>query len=67
MPGCGGAFKLVPEDFEVEELPAYQPSGKGEHLYLWVEKRGRDTREVVKRALAQTLRRATRARSAARG
>ena len=48
VPGCGGAFKLVPEDFEVEELPAYLPSGEGEHLYLWVEKRGRDTREVVK-------------------
>ena len=54
MPGCGGAFKLVPEDFEVEELPAYLPSGEGEHLYLWVEKRGRDTREVV-RALAAAL------------
>jgi tRNA pseudouridine13 synthase len=54
VPGCGGAFKLVPEDFEVEELPAYQPSGEGEHLYLWVEKRGRDTREVVK-ALASAL------------
>jgi tRNA pseudouridine13 synthase len=54
VPGCGGAFKLVPEDFEVEELPAYEPSGEGEHLYLWVEKRGRDTREVVK-ALAGAL------------
>jgi tRNA pseudouridine13 synthase len=54
VPGCGGAFKLVPEDFEVEELPAYLPSGEGEHLYLWVEKRGRDTREVV-RALSAAL------------
>jgi tRNA pseudouridine13 synthase len=54
VPGCGGAFKLVPEDFEVEEVPAYQPSGEGEHLYLWVEKRGRDTRELV-RALAQAV------------
>jgi len=54
VPGCGGAFKLVPEDFEVEEVPAYLPSGEGEHLYLWLEKRGRDTREVVK-ALALAL------------
>lgn len=54
VPGCGGAFKLVPEDFEVEEVPAYAPSGEGEHLYLWLEKRGRDTREVVK-ALASAL------------
>ncbi|RKH05990.1 tRNA pseudouridine(13) synthase TruD [Corallococcus sp. CA053C] len=54
IPGCGGAFKLSPEDFEVEELPAYLPSGEGTHLYLWVEKRGRDTREVV-RALATAM------------
>ena len=54
VPGCGGAFKLVPEDFEVEEVPAYLPGGEGEHLFLWVEKRGRDTREVV-RALSQSL------------
>src|SRR6476659_4518714 len=52
VPGCGGVFKVSPEDFEVEELPAYLPSGEGEHLFLWVQKRGRDTREVV-RALAQ--------------
>lgn len=54
VPGCGGAFKLAPEDFEVEEVPAYLPSGEGTHLYLWLEKRGRDTREVV-RTLAQAL------------
>ncbi|MBJ6761862.1 tRNA pseudouridine(13) synthase TruD [Myxococcaceae bacterium JPH2] len=54
VPGCGGGFKLAPEDFEVEELPAYLPSGDGTHLYLWIEKRGRDTREVV-RALSQSL------------
>ena len=34
-------LKQVPEDLEVEELPAYPPSGEGEHLFLWVEKRGR--------------------------
>ncbi len=27
------------EDFVVEEIPAYEPAGEGEHLYLWVEKR----------------------------
>jgi len=40
LPGVGGRLKSVPEDFEVEELPAYQPSGEGDFLYLWVEKRG---------------------------
>jgi tRNA pseudouridine13 synthase len=39
LPGIGGRIKAVPEDFEVEEVPAYQPSGQGDHLYLWVEKR----------------------------
>jgi tRNA pseudouridine13 synthase len=40
IPGIGGKIKQVPEDFEVEEIPAYQPSGTGEFLYLWIEKRG---------------------------
>lgn len=33
-----GEIKTLCEDFEVEEVPAYEPSGEGEHLYLWVEK-----------------------------
>src|SRR5437763_11239975 len=39
LPGIGGRIKELPEDFEVEELPAYRPSGEGDYLYLWVEKR----------------------------
>jgi tRNA pseudouridine13 synthase len=39
LPGIGGALKHVPEDFEVEEVPAYEPCGEGEHLFLWIEKR----------------------------
>src|SRR5690348_16018846 len=39
LPGIGGRIKTVPEDFEVEEIPAYEPSGSGDFLYLWVEKR----------------------------
>lgn len=34
-----GVLKSEPEDFIVEEIPAYLPSGSGEHLYLWIEKR----------------------------
>ena len=52
VPGCGGVFKAAPEDFEDEELPAYGPSGEGEHLLVWVEKRGHTTPEVA-RALAR--------------
>jgi tRNA pseudouridine13 synthase len=40
LPGIWGHIKALPEDFEVEEIPAYQPSGEGHFLYLWVEKRG---------------------------
>jgi tRNA pseudouridine13 synthase len=39
FPGLGGQVKTEPEDFEVEEIPAYAPSGQGDFLYLWVEKR----------------------------
>jgi tRNA pseudouridine13 synthase len=39
LPGIGGRIKQVLEDFEVEEIPAYEPGGSGEFLYLWIEKR----------------------------
>ena len=39
LPGIGGRLKEHPDDFVVEEIPAYEPSGTGEHLYLWIEKR----------------------------
>ena len=52
IPGSGGRIKDRPEDFEVEELPAYQPSGEGTHLYLWIEKVEVDT-QAVARALAK--------------
>ena len=35
----GGIMKREPEDFQVEEIPAYLPSGEGDFHYLWVEKR----------------------------
>jgi tRNA pseudouridine13 synthase len=40
LPGMGGRIKCEPEDFDVEELPAYEPCGEGDFLYLWIEKRG---------------------------
>ena len=54
LPGIGGSTRIVPEDFAVEELPLYPASGKGEHLYLTVEKTGRTTPEVM-RELARAL------------
>lgn len=38
IPGIGGELKITPEDFVVEEIPIYLPSGDGEHLFLWIEK-----------------------------
>lgn len=39
LPGIAGRIKVEPEDFEVEEIPAYLPSGSGEFLYFRIEKR----------------------------
>lgn len=46
---CGGAIGPDPEHFVVEEVPAYPLSGEGEHLFLWIEKKGLNTTEVAKR------------------
>jgi tRNA pseudouridine13 synthase len=54
LPGIQGSLKQSPEDFLVEEIPAYLPSGSGEHLYLWVEKRGLNTADAA-RTLARAL------------
>ena len=40
-------LKTRPEDFEVCEIPAVEPAGDGEHLWLHVEKTGRATRDVA--------------------
>lgn len=44
--GIGGALKARPEDFLVEELPLYNPSGEGEHLFMLVEKREMTTLQL---------------------
>jgi tRNA pseudouridine13 synthase len=48
LPGTG----LAPEDFIVEEIPLYRPSGEGEHTFVRVEKRLRNS-EGVRRELAR--------------
>jgi tRNA pseudouridine13 synthase len=54
LPGTGGLHKATPEDFVVDELPAYPPSGEGGHTFLRIEKRGLTTAEAVAR-LARAL------------
>ncbi|MCW8808491.1 MAG: tRNA pseudouridine(13) synthase TruD [Rhodanobacter sp.] len=58
LPWAYGAPPLIaqlrasPEDFRVEEILGYDADGKGEHLLLWVEKRGANT-DWVARELAK--------------
>ena len=40
-------FKQTPRDFVVEELPLYDFSGEGEHLILFIRKKGLSTLELV--------------------
>lgn len=49
-PACGQALlKATAEDFQVDEVLDIQLSGTGEHLWLWVEKRGLNTEEAARR------------------
>lgn len=45
-------LRATPEDFRVDEVPLYRPTGEGEHTFVLVEKRERTTEEVA-RELAQ--------------
>jgi tRNA pseudouridine13 synthase len=47
LPGTSGMLKSVPEDFLVEEIPAYAPAGEGPHTFLFVEKRGLNSEEAL--------------------
>jgi tRNA pseudouridine13 synthase len=42
-----GRYKTTPEDFAVDEIPAYLPSGQGDHVWLFVEKRGLSTFDLL--------------------
>lgn len=47
LPGVGGVLRQRPEDFLVDEQPLYQPRGEGEHIYLFVQKRGMTTQQAA--------------------
>src|SRR5688572_24187805 len=55
LPGTAGRIKTEPEDFRVDELSLYDPTGEGAHLLLRIEKRGMTTHEAVRR-IAHALR-----------
>ena len=47
LKGIGGQIKCHEEDFFVEEIPLYEPSGQGDHTFVSVEKRRRTTEDVA--------------------
>ena len=49
-----GTIKARPEDFVVEEIPAYSPLGEGEHVFVRFTKRDVTTLDAV-RAIARAL------------
>ncbi len=49
LPPIGGYIEGPPEDFQVEELPAYPPSGEGEHFFVHVRKRQLTTGQLLDR------------------
>jgi len=48
LPPIPGRVRERPEDFLVDEIPLYDPCGEGEHIYLYVEKRGMATTLLVR-------------------
>ena len=45
--GIGGTIRNQYEDFYVEEIPEIIPQGEGPNIYIWIEKLGRTTLDVV--------------------
>ena len=54
LPGVGGQLRAAPDTFIVEEIPLYEASGAGQHLYVNVTKEELTTREV-QRGLAEAF------------
>jgi tRNA pseudouridine13 synthase len=52
-PQSKGAFKTVPEDFQVEEVLGYELTGEGEHIYVWLEKQNLNTAFVAEQLAKQ--------------
>ncbi|HEX4870623.1 MAG TPA: tRNA pseudouridine(13) synthase TruD [Moraxellaceae bacterium] len=46
-PVARATLRAAPEDFRVEELPGFTPSGEGEHLFLRIRKRNQNTAWVA--------------------
>jgi tRNA pseudouridine13 synthase len=49
LPPIGGRIKDTTEDFRVEEIPLYGPSGEGQHVYVRLTRQSMTTRDVEER------------------
>lgn len=45
---AGGVVGAEPEDFRVDEIPAYLPCGEGDHLYVRIRKRRMTTAAAIR-------------------
>ncbi|WP_409200314.1 tRNA pseudouridine(13) synthase TruD [Methanobrevibacter sp. DSM 116169] len=45
--GIGGTIRNTYEDFYVEEIPEILPDGEGPNIWIWIEKVGRTTFDVL--------------------
>lgn len=52
LPGIGGELRATPDHFVVEEVPLYDASGEGQHLYVNVTKVGLTTKDIQHRLMA---------------
>ena len=46
-PAATGRLRQSPDDFQVTEIPLLEPDGAGEHVWLWIRKRGENTLYVA--------------------
>ncbi len=47
-PSVSGVMRHSPEDFFVDEIPAFEPDGEGQHVLLHIEKRNSNTDWLAK-------------------
>lgn len=48
LPGVGGQIKVEPGHFVVEEMPLYEPSGEGQHVYVRLTRQEWTTRSLAR-------------------
>jgi len=47
-PDCSAQIRCANEDFQVTEIPAFEPDGEGEHFYFKIKKNGENSDWVAK-------------------